>query len=176
MDKKQKGKLYLLRHEQRGNDISFLSSLTVKGQVNSATLISPKLRKCGISTIYCSPFTRTLQTIYHFSVDTKIPVNIEWALAESYPFDPTIPDEFNYIINPNYESFCEYESPHSEKLFSTSDLKLRVKHFIETLDFSLGNILLVTHLPVINAILLSKGVEIVDIFKGCEPGTLICIE
>ena len=62
-------KIYILRHEDRTMDCTFFSPLTKKGLENSLSLIS-LLKEKNISYIYCSPFIRTLQTVYH-SKNTK---------------------------------------------------------------------------------------------------------
>lgn len=58
-------KIYILRHEDRTIDCSFFGPLTKKGLINSGKLID-KLEKLNIDEIYCSPFIRTMQTIYPF--------------------------------------------------------------------------------------------------------------
>ena len=59
-------KIYILRHEDRTQDCSFFSPLTETGLNNSIKLID-HLKNENITKIYCSPFIRTLQTIYPFS-------------------------------------------------------------------------------------------------------------
>ena len=63
-------KLYILRHEERTIDATFFAPLTEKGLHNSKILVS-NLDNLGITKIYCSPFIRTMQTIYPFSIKHK---------------------------------------------------------------------------------------------------------
>lgn len=81
-------KLILLRHEERTYDISFYSELTEKGIMGSLEL-SKKIKRFGaehgfnkIDIIYCSPFIRTLQTIYPLCKKLNRKVNIEYGLYE----------------------------------------------------------------------------------------------
>lgn len=71
----------------------------------------PKLTQLPITRIYCSPFLRTLQTIKPYCGHTGMKVNIEWSLAESYPYDSSISNKFNDIINHDYVSYLPYHTP-----------------------------------------------------------------
>lgn len=168
-----KGKLFLLRHEKRHKSISFCSSLTEEGLLNAKNIIVSRLQNLNIKVIYCSPFRRTLQTILPFCEATGIKVNLEWTLVESMPLDPTIFDEFRHIINENYVSFTPYQYPHDENIISFDPIKQRCQKFIKSLNLS-HNILLVTHLPVINAILsINNDNQSIDMFSHREPGCIL---
>lgn len=166
------GKVYLLRHEQRGSQISFETPLTPHGLENAETIVCSQLEQLSIGTIYSSPFIRTLQTILPFCKKTGKKVNLEWSIVESCPFSPEIPEKFNEIINPNYSSFTPYKIPEDTDIFDFEDLKVRVKTFIESLDRS-ENILLVTHMPVINAVLSYKGLEWIQMYTHHQPGSIL---
>lgn len=167
-----KRSVFLLRHEKRGGSASFKSPLTAEGLDNASNIVCPRLDRLGIDVIYCSPFLRTLQTIKPFCEKSGMKVNLEWSLVESIPFENNIDDEFKAIINSEYSSFAPYERPDSRNIMSFDLLKHRIKAFIETLDRS-KNILLVTHLPVINAILSYKGFESIEMFTHHRPGSLL---
>jgi 2,3-bisphosphoglycerate-dependent phosphoglycerate mutase len=167
-----KGIVYLLRHEQRGYSISFDTTLTNSGLERAETIITPQLESRSIDIIYSSPFVRTLQTVRPFCEKTGLKVNLEWSLVESIPFNPIIPDEFTTIINLNYSSFLPYTQTLTDDMIDFNVLKLRIKRFIESLDRS-KNILLVTHMPVINAVLSYKGFEYIEMYTHHQPGTLL---
>lgn len=157
-------KIYILRHEDRTQDCSFFAPLTKSGLENSVNLI-PILEKIKINKIYTSPFIRTLQTIYPYSREYKIKVNIEYGLSEFHHPD-IIPKKAVGISLPEYlaESFNfepEYKSvikpteivyPEGDK-----DVKIRTKRvlkkIIEEHNNSSDNILLVTHQSLCNSIL-----------------------
>lgn len=164
--------VYLLRHEERDNDdISFSSTLTSKGLSNADTLIRAQLMLLKIDNIYCSPFIRSLQTIAPYCRRMNKKVNIEWALMESVPSaDMMDLSDFHDIINKEYVAVISTEN----KIRCFKDLFKRINKFFRTLDFSQNN-LLVTHLPVINAILLLHGDKKTDMFSFYDYGTLIYI-
>lgn len=167
-----KRKVFLLRHEQRGNTISFDTPLTPKGLEHAERIIAPQLERLNIKTIYSSPFVRTLQTIRPFCEKNNLKVNLEWSLVESMPINPIIPLDFSSIINQDYTSFLSYETPSDTDILDFSLLKNRAKSFIESLDRS-ENILLVTHIPVINAVLSYKGFKFIEMYTHHQPGTLL---
>jgi 2,3-bisphosphoglycerate-dependent phosphoglycerate mutase len=166
------GKVFLLRHEKRNKSISFSSSLTEEGLLNAQKIIVPRLKNLNIKVIYCSPFRRTLQTILPFCQATGMKVNLEWSLAESMPLEPTIFNEFRHIINENYRSFTPYQTPNAKNIISFDQIKQRSQTFIDSLDMS-HNILLVTHLPVINAILSNQNPICIDMFAHRNPGCIL---
>ena len=73
--------IYLLRHEDRTQDCTFFSPLTKKGLENSI-ILKDKLKELDINVIYSSPFIRTLQTIYPYSISSGNKINIDYSLAE----------------------------------------------------------------------------------------------
>lgn len=148
--------LYILRHEERTIDATFFSPLTEKGLENSKNLVE-KLDKLKISKIYCSPYIRTLQTIYPFSIKNNIKLNLEYNLIEiqhesiippkSYKVE--LPNymakQFNY--NPNYISAIKPDMINYPE--TSIDLEYRTKQFLKALIEKYHNtnetILLVTH-------------------------------
>jgi len=168
------GKLYLLRHEQRGDDISFESRLTLNGLKNSKNIVCPALENLSIDIIYCSPFIRTLQTIQPFCYKTGKKINIEWSIVESFPHNPIISKEFTNIINHEYKSHIPYTHTTDQEIIYFEHLRQQVKRFILSLDHS-KNILIVTHMPVINAILSSIGINHIDMYTYHKPGSIISV-
>jgi len=156
-----KGNLYLLRHESRNGNSNFATPLTPEGLSRAENELCDKLEELDIDTIYCSPFLRTIQTIYPFCKRKGLRVNIDWSLAESLPVNPDSFSEYRDIINNEYKSVREYNGP-SKGLLSFDRLKGRTRSLLSVLEKD-KNILLVTHLPVINAILYvsgrNKGIE-----------------
>lgn len=149
-------KIYILRHEERTKDATFFSPLTKNGLIKSINLI-PILEKLKITTIFCSPFIRTLQTILPFSKHKNIKINLEYGLCEiQHPdiiphtsYDVELPDylcdEFNY--NSEYISFIkntELQYPEDNKIFEERTKKI-VKYIIQKYYKTNENILLVTH-------------------------------
>ena len=126
----------------------------------------------NITEIYCSPFLRTIQTIYPYCFKNKMEINIENALYEC-----TLGSDFNEsnirhhysehlknfsmfkdIINKNYISFCNINEINKKNTLSS--IKSRVFEFIKNIfnrDKNVGevfyndqNILLVTHQYICN--------------------------
>ena len=149
-------KLYILRHEDRTQDCSFFSPLTKEGLDNSIKLIDI-LKNENINIIYSSPYIRTLQTIYPYSIKNNIKVNLEYGLGEIQHNDiiakksiglyipEYIAESFNY--NSKYKSIIKpTEIKYPE---TSSDVDTRVKHILKNIltqhmDTN-NNILLVTH-------------------------------
>ena len=74
-------KLYILRHEDRTQDCSFFSPLTLVG-LNNSKKLAEHLKKENINLIFSSPFIRTLQTVQPYVKETKISINLEYSLSE----------------------------------------------------------------------------------------------
>lgn len=169
-------KIYILRHEERFDNISFTTHLTPKGLYNAENKICPLLEQLNISNIYCSPFTRTLETIKPFCDKTRRKVNVEWSLVESLPYNPTISHKFASIINPNYTSHTPYSHPSTSNILSFKDLVSRVSSFLNSTNDRNNDILLVTHMPVINAIFRSKGLTQYTVDTYHAPGSLSYVQ
>lgn len=175
MTSAQPGNLYLLRHEQRGNDVSFGADLTMTGYTNAQNLLRPQLESLNIDVIYSSPFVRTLQTVRPFCDKSNLKVNLEWSLAEPLPMQVLIPSYFGSMINCHYVPRILYITPDNTQIFEFAKLKQRVDLFMCYLDRS-KNILLVTHMPVINAILSYEGVQNIDMHTHHEFGALLSVK
>lgn len=156
-------KIYILRHEDRTQDATMFSPLTEVGLKNSLNLVKI-LEKLKINKIYSSPFIRTLQTIYPYSKEKDIKINIDYSLAEiqipdlipKKSYDTSLPEylkkSFNY--DDQYNSVIEstdYKYPESSK-----DIMKRVKTFLQTIlrnHKKHHNIIIVTHQACANCIL-----------------------
>jgi broad specificity phosphatase PhoE len=157
-------KLYILRHEERISDATFFSPLTEKGLINSNNLVN-KLEKLNITKIYSSPYIRTLQTIYPFSIKKNIKVNLEYNLIEIQHESIIAPKSkgiklpsymaamFNY--NPDYKSAMQPEMINYPETFE--QVEYRTKQFLKALISKYHNtnevILLVTHQSLCQVIL-----------------------
>ena len=160
-------KIILLRHEDREKFPGFYSNLTEKGFNNSIKLIK-KLDKYKIDIMYSSPYVRTLQTIYPYSIYSKKKVNIEYGLSE-YRHNPYFLIEnkiYNIsdiednnllsIINNKYKSKFKIDDYDYILLELEYNLEERVKKFFNKLIKNKNNknkcILIVSHRGVINMI------------------------
>lgn len=157
-------KIYILRHEDRTQDCSFFAPLTKQGLENSINLIK-YLDNNKINKIYSSPFIRTLQTIYPYSKEKMLKINIEYGLCEIHHEDiipkkavginlpEYLAESFNYnkdyktIIKPN-----EIIYPEREK-----NVLLRIKKILrEIIKQNIKeeyNIVIVTHQSLCNSVL-----------------------
>jgi broad specificity phosphatase PhoE len=170
-------KIYLLRHEDRTQDCSFFSPLTQDGLENSVKLID-RLKECKINRIFCSPFIRTLQTIYPYSKESNTNINIEYGLEEINHGDIIAPKNagvhlpeylatsFNH--NSEYKSFIRPDMivyPEKE-----CHVEKRIKRFLRNLIIEYGNIddniILVTHQCVCLEILKIAKKNDIDYIKG----------
>lgn len=157
-------KIILLRHEERGIDIGFLSNLTENGIIKSFSNLPKKLKKLKIDLIFSSPFIRTLQTIFPYCNKYKKNVNIEYGLYEYlhnpyfllfqwYYTEDNIEDmNLKSIININYTSIIEKKD--FKVLEDEENLGFRIKKFISYLfnEYPNKTILIVSHKGVINKI------------------------
>jgi 2,3-bisphosphoglycerate-dependent phosphoglycerate mutase len=168
-------KIYILRHEDRTEDATFFSPLTEKGLNNANNLIF-HLEKLGITKIYCSPYIRTMQTIYPFARKHNFKLNLDYNLIEIQ--HPTIipPKSVNielpsyiakqFIFNENYISFMKA----SEIIYpeDINALELRTKKFIKNIITqyykSDETILIVTHQGLCKVIL-----SIINKFGKIKP-------
>jgi broad specificity phosphatase PhoE len=118
---------------------------------------------------------RTLQTIQPYCLKEHRKVNVEWSLVEAIPQETTYPKEFAAIVNADYESFLNIRDADIIIDDVFEGLKEQVGPFIDSLDKD-KNILLVTHMPVINAILSYRGNTEVTMFTHHYPGSLTVLE
>ena len=180
-------KLYVLRHEQRGEDPLPLSPLTSQGFLNSLKLIN-EIDKLKPDIIYCSPFLRTIETIYPYCRFYNKKINIENSLYE-YIHAPEF-KYYNYIhrpmdlnknpyqklmttcINNNYQSFLNVYN--IKYLETEKNFMNRVHNFICKIsrDKTLKNktILCVTHMSTVNAI--KSYIKPIDLEAEYPMGTI----
>jgi len=158
--------IFVLRHEERGLDSTYFSSLTLKGKQNSVNLVE-KLERLKIDVIYCSPFLRTIQTIYPYAIRNNKQINLETALYESIHTNSFNKDSyihsykelldenpgFTDIINENYRSYIDINKLQFPEN-NLNDLYKRIKPFIQWINenHKHDNVLLVTHMSPIIAI------------------------
>lgn len=164
--------LILLRHEERDEDISYESPLTNNGKFNSRYKVVNNLLEYSIDEIYCSPFIRTMETIQPYCEKTGKKINIEWCLAESIPErEPVIDNKFISIINDTYIPCMTHREILYHGFFG---IRKRLCEFLRSLDKN-KNILLVTHMPIINVILILNGHEDMNIYSYHDYGAIITI-
>ncbi len=177
-------KIILLRHEERGINCGFFSELTNEGILGSLKL-SKKLNKLNINEIYCSPFIRTLQTIFPYSYKYNVKINVEYGLTEYLHNPYFLIDGFHSIkdindkdlieiINMNYTSICNIEDDliilEDENNLEKRLLKflsyLKLKYNTDTNNIN-NTVLLVTHKGIINKIkqMLLLNINMDDDFK-----------
>lgn len=157
-------KIYILRHEDRTQDCSFFAPLTKTGLENSIKLVK-YLEKEKIDKIYCSPFIRTLQTIYPYAKEHNVKINIEYGLSELHNEEiiakkavgiclpEYLADSFNY--NTEYKTLIKPTDiiyPEKEKHAQTR-IKRVLRKVIEDNLESNHNIILVSHQTLCNAVL-----------------------
>ena len=149
-------KIYILRHEDRTEDATFFSPLTEKGLLN-ANKLTVYLEKLGITKIFCSPYIRTMQTIYPFSKKNNFKLNLDYSLIEiQHP--NIIPPKSVNIELPSYianqfvadKSYISTMNPSQIVYPETScNLEVRTKNFIKHIITKYyktnETILLVTH-------------------------------
>ena len=154
--------IYLLRHEKRDiNDPTFYSHLLKSGRADAENL-KYEIEQLNIDIIFSSPFIRTLQTIEPYCFYKKQKVNIENGLYEHispqfdknmYKFDLGKITFYNHLINYNYKSLITLDQIKYDSIEAVVSNTLEFKkHLLETYKDG-ENILLVTHLSVINAFL-----------------------
>lgn len=152
-------KIYILRHEERGNETNIMTPLNYTGVINSELLINT-LENEKIDLIFSSPFVRTLQTIYPYSISSNIKINVDYSLCEYHSrrlinksdYGKYLPNNilklFNY--NPDYKSLIKPEDIFYPE--SNFDCLSRVKSFLRYIIKSYKNtdknILIVTHMHI----------------------------
>lgn len=157
-------RLYLLRHEKRDiHNSRFESPLLVEG-LEDAHKLKYKLNDLNINCIYVSPFKRVLQTIKPYCDMNNIAVNCEFGLCEIFNeedlklynitnfFDiNSIKSEYN-ILNHSYKSIVKIEDINIQN-DSCDRIDKFMNNIINKYIKTNHNILIVTHMSVINHIL-----------------------
>lgn len=172
--------IYVLRHEQRARtEISQYVDLTTQGMYNANFVLAPKLLQMldFDPIIYCSPYSRTIETIAPYANYKDTYINLEPAISEGYIHKAK--DVFNSLINQYYTPVVEYVDE-KEPLPKIVDINQHYQHiisnvrkFLTTLKNNGDTYLLVTHLPVINAFLSIVNNEPLNVKNNIETGTLL---
>ena len=156
-------RLYVMRHCERDMDnCSFESELTKIGHIN-AQEVSNLMKKKNIDTIYSSPFIRTIQTSSYYSNEMNIPINIDYSIAEFVAFN----DKHKMYSKNNYKIYDSWKQNYNLEYNmlkdsynvndSENDCILRVSVFLYNIISKYKdtdkNILIVTHMSIVNVIL-----------------------
>ena len=156
-------KLYILRHFQRDiNNASFKSELIKEG-INQAINKSFILKNLDINMIFSSPFIRCIQSVDYYSKINNIDINIDYSLSEFFHINEKkiyINDDYN-IPEDWFRKFNiknEYSILNKYNINETSnDVIERVHTFIKEIINKYKNtdknIILVTHMTIVNIIL-----------------------
>jgi len=127
MSKEKKCTIYLIRHEERYDNGLIDCSLTDRGLYNAQNIVNDKLVKQNIEhfNIYCSPFLRTMQTIfpYVFNICEKYNNSLSFCLEDSLYelINHNISHYFKYDPKPRIEgriNFFYYECSLIDQLYS----------------------------------------------------------
>ena len=157
-------KLYIMRHCERDiNNCSFESPLIDIGHINAEQLCNT-MNSYNITKIYSSPFLRTIQTSHYYSKEKKIVINIDYSLCElvDMPDKHKMYSTNNYIIPTEWRT--TYNINTTSMLMNTFDndetvniCVTRIYEFLNHIENKYGNtdenILLVTHMSIVNIIL-----------------------
>jgi len=175
-------RLIILRHGIRGPVPTFMTSLTSEG-LEQVKKLEEKLALIEIDEIYCSPFLRTVQTIYPYCIKMNKKVNIDNGIYEcthNKYFTPenykgTIKDfeishnHLHKIINKDYKSYIKLDEIECNENFY--QIRDRIFNFINYLMDLYKNtnktVLLVTHMASCNLIkrYFNEKTEINDHFE-----------
>lgn len=157
-------KIYVLRHEERTKDATMFSPLTLEGLKKSNDLIK-YLEELNINVIYCSPFIRTMQTIYPYSKKNNVKLNLDYSLVELLnekiipvnSFNVELPKYIAESFNSNLEYIPIMTQDDLTYPETYKSLDSRVKKFLKNIMLKHSkekqdNILIVTHEGVCNVI------------------------
>ena len=155
-------KLYVLRHFERDLDNPSFETQLLKTGIDNAISKCETLKKIDINLIFSSPFLRCIQSVDFFSKTNNKIINIDYSLCEyfennnknKYEKQYKIPDKWKEIFNINTNNMILNNIKLNE---NHEDLKNRVfkflKHIINNYKNTDANILIVTHMSIINVIL-----------------------
>uniref|UniRef100_A0A6C0JCX5 Phosphoglycerate mutase family protein n=1 Tax=viral metagenome TaxID=1070528 RepID=A0A6C0JCX5_9ZZZZ len=156
-------RIIILRHGKRYEPPTFNTTLTNEGFIQADGLIE-KLKDLKIDVILCSPFIRTIHTIFPYAMWNSKLINIENSLMEYLDLDihtlESIQYNFdtygNYLkmgLNIHYKSFLKLEDV---KIHETEEqLHTRTKNFLEYIKYNYNEdttILLVSHMSTCNSL------------------------
>ena len=158
-------KIIIMRHFKRGGSPLYDTSLTDEGKKDAKNIVF-ELNKLKIDNIYCSPFLRTIQSIYPFANRYKKLINIDTALYEG-----TNDKSFNDLNTMNHHDQHNKKYPYLAEIINKNyrnslliysiipqegnkRIIARVHKFIKKLISENKNntILLVTHQCICNAV------------------------
>jgi 2,3-bisphosphoglycerate-dependent phosphoglycerate mutase len=157
-------KIFILRHEDRTQDASLFAPLTKIGLDKSLKLANI-LDEINITTIYSSPYIRTLQTIYPYVKKKGKNVKIDYSLSEinddnlisKNSVGTNLPEYIaeSFLYDSQYKSVIQPENiPYPEK---EKDVQKRIKQFLKGIILNHyqkdDNIIIVTHQVVCSNIL-----------------------
>tara|TARA_B110000977_G_scaffold178528_1_gene236269 strand:- start:115 stop:660 length:546 start_codon:yes stop_codon:yes gene_type:complete len=156
-------KIIILRHCKRFESPGFKTPLTNNGCIQADSLID-KLKDLKIDVILCSPFIRTVHTIFPFAMWNSKLIMLENSLIEyldlnmhtresiQYNFD-TYGTYIKSGVNIHYKSFLKLEDV---KIHETEEqLHTRTKNFLEYIKYNFkddATILLVSHMSTCNSL------------------------
>jgi len=156
-------KLYVLRHFERDLDNPSFETQLLKTGIDNAITKCEILKKIDINLIFSSPFLRCIQSVDFFSKTNNKIINIDCSLCEyfensnnknKYEKQYKIPDKWKEIFNINTNNMILDNIKLNE---NNEDLKNRVfnfiKHIINKYKNTDLNILIVTHMSIVNVIL-----------------------
>ena len=154
--------IYLLRHEKRFDIRHFDTDLTDEGHMNAKNL-AEKLINMNFDYIFVSPYKRVIQTIEPYLINSNKNVNPEYGIYESLHLDTDNSNIrevneklFGYkYFDTRYKSCIKMnELKPGESYQDIIDRSSRfVKELSEDIKYKNKNILIVSHMSVINAIL-----------------------
>ena len=160
-------KIYFIRHEERDlTNPTYLTPLTTIGLENATGKIKDSLSQLEITTIFCSPFVRTLQTIDSFSQLSNSVINIEYSLSETLT-DQLFKDndqisldaypeiKNRYLINSDYQSFLDVSNlkyPETEDAIYQRCYNF-MNHLYSSKIYENDKILICSHQGIINGLL-----------------------
>tara|TARA_Y100000996_G_scaffold409668_1_gene390722 strand:+ start:951 stop:1523 length:573 start_codon:yes stop_codon:yes gene_type:complete len=164
-------KLYILRHELRPmEDDSFYVELLPEGVKNADTSLKELLNSLELDHIYSSPFIRTLQTVRPYSVENKMKIKTDYGIAEAIQCT-SFKDDLNITLSNKEKKYYNVEHLYTsvwnksslKYRESHSQIKYRIKVFINylqrTYENTDKNILIVTHMGIVNYILSTLSSE-----------------
>tara|TARA_B110000977_G_scaffold178527_1_gene236267 strand:- start:1345 stop:1890 length:546 start_codon:yes stop_codon:yes gene_type:complete len=156
-------KIIILRHCKRFESPGFKTTLTNSGFLQADALIE-KLKHLDINVVMCSPFIRTIHTIFPYAMWNSKLIMLENSLIEYLDLDihtrESIQYNFdtygNYLklgLNIHYNSFLTLEDV---KIHETEEqLHTRTRNFLEHIKYNFNettNVLLVSHMSTCNSL------------------------
>ena len=169
-------KLYIMRHCERDiNNCSFESPLLDIGHINAEQTCNT-MESYNITKIFSSPFLRTIQTSHYYSKEHNIPINIDYSLCEFVDTHDKhkMYSSNNYKICEEWRKTYNINTTHMIKNTFNNDETInmcitRVYEFLNNIENKYGktdeNILLVTHMSIVNIILAITNCTLNDNFN-----------